>query len=171
MSRACASSQRRRRCIKVHRGCGALRTMHIKQRTPHIVRRLVLGVQHATCCMCNVRHATRNTQHALSRQPRCGHKHICLRLTTCKPCKCATSWCNMDHPTGRTDWCHTTCNMQHAACNTKMQHGRTPCNIKHNVQQTPRTMQRTTHPMQPCDTHNGPQRGSAPPKRVRCCRP
>ncbi len=45
----------------MHHTCGALRTMRSMQRTPHIVRRLVLGVQHAAC---NMQHATRSVQHA-----------------------------------------------------------------------------------------------------------
>ncbi len=74
MSRPCASSQGRRRCSKGHHTCGALRTMRSTQRTPHIVRRLVLGVQHATCSMQN---AAYSMPPALSQQQRCGHKHNC----------------------------------------------------------------------------------------------
>ncbi len=45
----------------MHHTCGALRTVRSMQLTPHIVRRLVLRVQHATCSMQHATHSVKRT--------------------------------------------------------------------------------------------------------------
>ncbi len=142
--------------------CGALRTMRSMQRTPHIVRRLVLGVQHATCSMqraaYSVQHAPRPIPTAAMRSqppplsernlqhPACNTQRASIQRTPCTMQR-ATSQCNMHYPTGP-----KTGVVQPATCNPKCNIVCTPCNIKRartvrskrcNKQHTPCNVQRT----------------------------
>ncbi len=191
MSRACASSQRRRRCSKVHHTCGALRSM---QRTPHIVRRLVLDVQHAKC---SIQHATRSIQRATRPIPTAAMRSQTPPLSE-PNVHCAAP--SVQHPTRK----HTTYTLHHATrnipvrhelshwlpgqvsynpqqqhdnpmqhCFHAMQHQTCAYRAQQTVQQASHTMPRTTHPMQRTyaahTTVSNEDR--APPQSVRCCRP
>ncbi len=96
----------------MHHTCGALRTMRSMQRTPHIVRRLVLGVQHATCSM---QHATRSIQHATRPIPTAAMRSQPPPLSE-RTLHCAAP--SVQHPSHK----HTTYTLHHATRNIPVQH-------------------------------------------------
>jgi hypothetical protein len=77
----------------------------------------------------------------------------------------ATSQCNMNHPTGRQDRCHTTRNMQHATLNATLfaRHAtsnvRVPCAANDATSIIHHATYNAPHAT-PCKTHNCQQRGS-----------
>jgi hypothetical protein len=153
----------------VHHTCGALRTMRSMQRTPHIVRRLVLGVQRAAC---NTQHATRSVQRTACYPPYPNSSDAVTNTAPKRPTmQRATSQCNMNHPTGRQDRSHTTRNMQTATLNATLfaRHAtskrartvhRERCNKHDATNITHHATYNAPHATYSCSTHNCQQRGS-----------
>jgi hypothetical protein len=194
MSRACARSQRRRRCSKVHHTCGALRTMRSMQRTPHIVRRLVLGVQRAAC---NTQRTAYSVQHAprpiptaamRSQTPPLSDRNLhCAapsvqratrKHTTFTPHQ-ATRNIPVQHELSHWPARQSSYNpkMQHATLNATLfaRHAtsnvRVPCAANDATSIIHHATYNAPHATYSCSTHTVGSEDRAPPKRVRCCHP